>query len=83
MGNGANAAEGLMAKREGGFTRFQVSLALHCQPGISLSIQEQERTDTVPLPLLRGQQGEELTNVLLFPVCITQNDAETFLNTNF
>lgn len=81
MGNGANAAEGLMAKREGVFTRFQVSLALHCQSGISLSIQE--RTDIVPLPLLRGQQGEELTNVLLFPVCITQNYVETFLNTNF
>lgn len=76
MGNAANTAEGLMARREGGFTRFQVSLALHCQTGISLSIQDQERTDIVPLPLLRGQQGVELTNVLLFPLGI---NLETFL----
>lgn len=52
----------------GGFTRIQVSLALHCQSGISLSIQDQEHTDIVPLPPLRGQTGGAAVKCAAFSV---------------
>lgn len=61
-----------------------MSLALHCQSGISLSIQNQEHTDIVPLPPLRRQKGGATVKCAAFCVVYTAKLFRyPFLNASF